>query len=234
MMRLLMAMAMSAPDRSLATLLSYCISCYWMSKCAFFDWLMVFGCHKTCYYNVIKAVFIYQNGNYFIQNIVVYYSWHRVLHFSCVCVCIIFSALSFATALRRILLAQQLFTAILFIFHLTFCIFARRLTTRWIACFSLCQFKTENIEQQPAPAPAPTTNDLIFSFQTPSAYENPGILSTENIHGYFDTKSNIKWIASFFTPSVSLSLCLRVCVCVLCEAYDGFDMMGNHIQNWKI
>lgn len=28
MMRLLMAMAMSAPDRSLATLLSYCISCY--------------------------------------------------------------------------------------------------------------------------------------------------------------------------------------------------------------
>lgn len=85
-MRLLMAMAMSAPDRSLATLLSYCISCYWMSKCAFFDWLMVFGCHKTCYYNVIKAVFIYQNGNYFIQNIVVYYSWHRVLYFSCVCV----------------------------------------------------------------------------------------------------------------------------------------------------
>lgn len=131
-----------------------------------------------------------------------------------VCVCIIFSALSFATALRRILLAQQLFTAILFIFHLTFCILARRLTTRWIACFSLCQFKTENIEQQPAPAPAPTTNDLIFSFQTPSAYENPGILSTENIHGYFDTKSNIKRIASFFTPSVSLSLCLRVCVCV--------------------
>lgn len=57
-----------------------------MSKCAFFDWLMVFGCHKTCYYNVIKAVFIYQNGNHFIQNIVVYHSWHRV------CVYYIFSA----------------------------------------------------------------------------------------------------------------------------------------------
>lgn len=123
------------------------------------------------------------------------------------------------------MLAQQLFTAILFIFHLTFCIFARRLTTRWIACFSLCQFKTENIEQQPAPTTAPTTNDLIFSFQTPSAYENPGILSTENIHGYFDTKSNIKRIASFFTPSVILSMCLCVFVCTLWGIrrvwYDG-------------
>lgn len=160
-----------------------------------FLWLAhgFFGCHKTCYYNVIKAVFVSK------MEIIPYkIVSHAHDMIGGMMAHIILSAFGFATALCR-----NACTANVHRMHTihSFCTRFSLLSISMKAEISSC---TKKKMQQ-------FCNNIFSSLSHWKPYILP--FNQKNTHGYFDTKRNIKRIATytaFFFLSPAASKWVRV------------------------